>query len=188
MRGPRRQSDRCTEAACAGMVLIELTAVISVTALLLAIVVTVFTSVYRIDRSWSDSAAEHRELQRLAAYFREDAHRAEDIQIAGVGRTWSFVYSDEQRTDYEVLEDTVRRTGLRVHEGEATPTGQQEPSIPSGAEVKVERTASLPDRLVELTVWAKRSDGGRQAVLRVNAQVGRFRTNVPAGRKDEGSD
>ena len=177
-----RHNNRRPEAA--GMVLIELAAVISVTAMLLAIVVTVFAGIYRIDRSWGDAVAGQHELGRLAARFREDAHRAQEIQIAEGGGVWSFVFADDRRADYELIEGGLRRTELGMRDGEAVPGKQQELSVPAGAKVEVHRLPIARDRLVQLTVS---ESGSRGELLRVDAHLGRFALRNSGDEENEES-
>jgi type II secretory pathway pseudopilin PulG len=158
-----------------GMVIIEVLAVMAVMAMLLAIIVTLFSAVYGVERSWSSAAVEGRELQRLAAYFREDAHRAADIQIADDGRAWSLSLLNGRRAEYEVLRDAVSRTVRGSRDDPAPPVGRQELGLPAGAEINVQDRPFVGRRMVTLTVTAGSSDrGDRNVMFRVDAELRRL--------------
>jgi len=169
----RRNEGRTSDAS--GMVIIEVLAVMAVMAMLLAIIVTLFSAVYGVERSWSSAAVEGRELDRLAAYFREDAHRAGDIQIADDGRAWSLSLSDGRRAEYEVLPDAVSRTVRGSRDDSAPPVGRQEWGLPAGAEINVQDRPFGGQRMVTLTVTAADSDrGDRDVMFRVDAELRRL--------------
>lgn len=171
-RRPVRQS--CGRS---GMVLIELTAVIGVTSMLLAVIVTLFTAVYRMERSWSEAAAEGRELQRLAAYFGGDAHAAGNVRIDEGSGSWSFILADGRRVDYDVLAGSVRRTVRAASDQGASFAQRQELSVPATATIDVQARPFAGGRLVTLRVAgdAVSADRNPRAFdLRVDAQLGRF--------------
>lgn len=170
------------------MVIIELIGVIAVSAMLFAIVIALVAAVYHLEGAWRDEAAGRRELQRLADYFRRDAHRAVDVEVAEDRRSWSFMRAGGGRVDYDLVAGAVRRSvkgedDFRKRNGAGK---EQQLSVPAGAGVRLQESALAQRHLVTLIVEAETAAAAsRETVLRVDADLGRA-TSGPAN--DTGSE
>jgi prepilin-type N-terminal cleavage/methylation domain-containing protein len=153
-----------------GFSLIEMIAVISVSAVLTGIAISLLLVLLRAEHRGRSHLAESDSLQRLADQFRRDAHAATDVTVNATDPTrWQFNSPGTQVVRYMPHSEGIWREEEMLSENR-----RMEPYVlpkNSTATVEVDRKAKTP--VVTMTINVKDALPGPGHEFRVVALLGR---------------
>jgi prepilin-type N-terminal cleavage/methylation domain-containing protein len=158
--------------------LIEMIVVISVSAAMMTIAISVLLVLFRAERSGRAHVAQAESLERLADQFRRDVHASPHATLKGkTGHRWQFDSAGNRTVRYMTDADSLWR-----EEEIPSKNARTEPYMlpkDSAATVEINRSANPP--VVTLTIRPKDAALGTGQQFRIEAVLGRdLRFALPA--------